>query len=287
MAVTTSQPPTASNGRLRLLTFPREHGAWGILLVPLATGAAIGYHTPTALNPLVLLTLAAVALFCLRTPLESWLATSTVRPQTAAERKAVLSSIVTFSAAAASALAAVLWLERTWDLFILGAVVGVIFLAQAVLKKLGRETRLSAQWVGSLGLTSTAAAAYYVAEGRLGAAALALWGVNWLFAVNQIHFVQLRIHSARALTRAEKLVRARSFLYGEVLVLALLVLGWRLGYLPLLAMLAFAPVLFRGAQWVISARTVPLEVRRLGKSELAHAIAFGLLLILSYRLSGI
>ena len=285
MATTTPDFSPANPARLRLLTFPREHGAWGILLVPLITGAAIGYHTSSSIMPLLLLAVAALALFCLRTPLESWMATSSVRPQTSAERRAVLVSILTSASLAVAALALVIWLQRAWDLFLLGAVVGAAFLVQAALKKLGRETRLPSQLAGSLGLTSTAAAAYYLAAGKLDATALALWGVNWLFAANQIHFVQLRIHAARLTSRAEKLARGRAFLFGELLSVVLLGVLCRLGYLPGLAILSFAPVLLRGAVWPLSARTEPLQVRRLGLRELAHAIAFGVLLILFYRLS--
>jgi hypothetical protein len=287
MATTTSGLHSANGARLRLLTFPREHGAWGILLVPLSTGAAIGTRSLNAIFPLILFTLAALALFCLRTPLESRLAASALRPQTPSERRAVQYAIIAFAAVPGIALAALLWLERAWGLLVLGAAVAVIFLVQAVLKKYGRETRMSAQFVGSLGLTSTAAAAYYVVTGKLDATALILWGVNWLFAANQIHFVQLRIHASRAVTRFEKLARGGSFLSGEALALLILALGWRLGYLPGLAILAFAPILLRGAFWVLSSRTARLEVRRLGVSELTHAIVFGVLLILGFRLGGI
>jgi hypothetical protein len=285
MAATTQELHPANGARLRMLTFPREHGAWGILLVPLITGTAIGYRSPRVLFPSILLLLAALALFCLRTPLESWMATSSVRPQTAAERRAVLFSMATSASLAAAALALVIWLQRAWNLLLLGAVAGAIFLVQAALKKMGRETRMRAQLTGSLGLTSTAAAAYYVASGKLDATAFALWGVNWLFAANQIHFVQLRIHAARITSRAEKLARACAFLSGELLSLILLGVVWRLGYFPGLTILAFAPILLRGAFWPLSPRSEPLQVRRLGVSELAHALAFGVLLILAFRLT--
>ena len=201
---TTSALQPATSARVRLLTFPREHGAWGILLVPLTVGAAVGLQYYSTLIPTLLLATVAVSLFCLRTPLESLAGTSAFHPQTNPERRAVISSIVAYSSVAALALATLLWLEREWNLVLLGAAVAAILLGQTLLKKLGRELRLSAQLVGSLGLTSTAAAAYYVAAGKMDMTAFALWATNWLFAANQIHFVQLRIHAARAVTRAEK-----------------------------------------------------------------------------------
>jgi YwiC-like protein len=286
MAATTQDLHAPNGARLRLLTFPREHGAWGILLVPLTTGAAIGYRSPEAIFPSILFALTALSLFWLRTPLESYLATSPVRPRTVAERRAVQYSIVATAAIAAASLAEILRLERAWDLLLLGAAVGAIFLFQTVLKKLSRKNRLGAQLTGALALTSTAAAAYYVAAQKLDATALVLWGVNWLFASNQIYFVQLRIHAARLSSGGDKLKRGWPFLAGEMLTLGLLVGLWKLHELPGFALLAFALVLGRGASWPFSDTGERLQVRRLGVSELFHAILFGVLLIISYRLRG-
>jgi 4-hydroxybenzoate polyprenyltransferase len=50
-----------------------------------------------------------------------------------------------------------------------------------------------AQMIGAAGLTSTAPAAYYAVTGHLSGTAWSLWACNFLFAINQIQFVQLRI----------------------------------------------------------------------------------------------
>ena len=62
--------------RARALIVPREHGAWGLLLVPLVTGAGVAFRESTHVVPAVLLLLATLALFWLRTPVESLLGTS-------------------------------------------------------------------------------------------------------------------------------------------------------------------------------------------------------------------
>jgi len=51
-------------------------------------------------------------------------------------------------------------------------------------------------------MAATAPAAYYAVTGILGADTSFLWGANLLFAINQIHFVQLRIHAAGRRTAA-------------------------------------------------------------------------------------
>src|SRR5215472_9439354 len=56
----------ARRERQRALILPREHGAWGLLLVPIVTGAGVAFHQASHIFPLILLLTAALALFCLR-----------------------------------------------------------------------------------------------------------------------------------------------------------------------------------------------------------------------------
>ncbi len=267
--------------RARSLIVPREHGAWGILLVPLVTGTAVGLRTDSHVLPLGLFAIAALALFWLRTPIEILLGATPLRVHTSAERRTLMVAAVMLAAVAAAALAGVLWRGENLLLLAIGGVAALAFAAQAGLKRLGRSTRMTAQLVGSLGLTCTAPAAYYLATGKVDARALGLWLVNWLFAGNQIHFVQMRIHAARASGWTEKFPRARGFFFGQLAMAAGLVLAWRFGLVPPVALVAFVPVLFRGIRWFFRS-TQPLNVHRLGVAELTHAIVFGILLILGF-----
>ena len=281
----TSELHTLNRARTRSFILPREHGAWGILLIPLVTGGWIGYESGVRIAPLLLFAVAAVALFCLRTPAEVWLETSPLRAQTAAERRTVALSIAVYASLAGITLFILIWREQAALLLVLGAAAAALFVTQGVLKKLSRRNRMAAQMTGALGLTSTAAGAYYVVTGRLDATALLVWGLNWLFAANQIHFVQLRIRAARAATLSEKWREGSGFLIGEALTVSILLLAWRSGGLPGAAGWAFGPVLARGVFWFLR-RSGPLGIHRLGLSELAHALAFGALLILGFHLYG-
>lgn len=276
---------TLNPTRLRHVVFPREHGAWGILLVPLLTGGWIAAREGGSPAPLAWFALAALALFLLRTPLEVWLETAPLRAETPQERKALLVSAAAYGAVAAMALAFLLAGGRAAGLLLLGAAVAAAFGVQAALRKLGRENRMTAQIIGALGLTATAAGACYVVTGRLDSTALTLWGLNWLFAANQIHYVQTRIHNARVTDPREKLSRGRGFLASQFLTALVLALGWGAGLLPGGAALAFAPVLVRGFAW-FGRGSRPLAIYRLGFTELAHALIFGVLLILGYRIDG-
>ncbi len=253
-----------------------------MLLVPLMAGAAVGFSSSRAPFPLLLFIAASLSIFGLRTPLEAWLGTSALRPATAEEHRVVLFSILSYGAIASLAVGWLLLKQEAYGLIFIGLSAGIVFGLQANLKKIGRQARMVSQLVGAIGLTSTAAGAYYVVTGALGPKAFAVWALNWLFAANQIHFVQIRIHGAKAANFGEKFSQAKWFLVGEAATLVLLALAWGMSLLPGLAALAFAPVLIRGAYWLFEGPK-PLLVHRLGFTELAHAIAFGVLLIAAFQ----
>ncbi len=274
---------TAQNSRLRTLVIPREHGAWGMLLVPLATGAVVALPAGVNSGVLTLFVLAAMSLFWLRTPVESWLGTSAIKAQSADERSLVLRTMTAIGLLAAVSTTALLWNARNRGLLAIGAVAAIAFAAQAGVKKLGRNGRMPAQVIGAIGLTSTAAGAYYVATGQLDRTAIALWLANWLFAGDQIHFVQLRIHCSRAATLSEKMRQGRTFFAGQIALIAGILFACRLGLFPLIAALAFVPVLLRGVLWFLRGRR-PLDVHKLGFSELAQALIFGIMLCAAFLL---
>ncbi len=194
----------AQTSRMRAMVIPREHGAWGMLLVPLVTGGIVALRGGGNASALTLFLVAALSLFWLRTPVESWLGTSAIKAQTERERKIVLRTIVAIAALALASVIALLW-NGNRGLMLIGAIAGLAFAIQSGVKKLGRKGRMPAQIIGAIGLSSSAAGAYYVATGHLDRTAIALWLANWLFAGDQIHFVQLRIHSSKAESFEEKL----------------------------------------------------------------------------------
>ncbi len=263
------------------MVVPREHGAWGMLLVPLATGAVVALRTGVNSGALTLFVVAAMSLFWLRTPVESWLGTSAIKAHTAEERSLVMTVIVGVGLLAASSVAALLWNGHNRGLLLIGAIAGLAFAVQAGVKKLGRKGRMPAQVIGAVGLTSTAAGAYYVATGKLGHTAIALWLASWLFAGNQIHFVQLRIRASRAASLDDKLKAGLPFLAGQVLLLGVLRGANTIGMFPQIAAVAFLPVLLRGMFWFVRGRQT-LDVHKLGFSELGQALIFCALLCTAF-----
>lgn len=274
----------ARRERRRALILPREHGAWGLLLVPMITGAGVAFRQASHIFPLILLLTAALALFWLRTPLESLLGTSAMRAQTLEESHTLRSAIVLLAGVAGVALAALLWAGRNPDLWPLGGAVAVAFIAQAVLKKLGRRTRMLSEMVGTIGLTASAPAAYYVITGEFNTTAWMLWLANILLAGDQIHYVQLRLHTAKLEGFRAKFAQGWRFALGQALMTAIITLVCLDRLMPPIASLAFAPLLFRGWFYFVQ-EPGPLVVRRLGWSELKHATAFCVLLIAAFILA--
>lgn len=276
----------ARRERRHALILPREHGAWGLLLVPMVTGAGVAFRESNHVIPALLLLVAALALFWLRTPVESLLGTSAMQAQTAEERRAVAIVIAFLAAVAALALGTLLWAWQNPLLWLIGVVAGVAFVGQALLKKLGRRTRMLSEMVGTVGLTASGPAAYYVITGKFGAMAWVVWIANLIFAGDQIHYVQLRIHTARIKDDGlgAKLKRGWTFAAGQLVMTAAITVACLLGLIPAVASIAFAPLLFRGWYYFIQG-PAPLVVRKLGWNELSHAVAFCVLFIAAFAVA--
>jgi hypothetical protein len=274
-----AQVATVQTLRMKALIIPREHGAWGMLLVPLLTGAAVGSRSAANGWSLALFVLAAVSLFWLRTPLEAWLGTSAMKAKSAPERRLALSSALAISTLAAVAIAGLLWNGHNRGLLLIGAIAAIAFAVPAWVKRWGRKGRMPAQIIGAAGLTSTAAGAYYVATGKLDHILFALWIANWLFASDQVHFVQLRIHAARASGVADRMRLGRWFLWGQAGLIGAILALCRCGFLPMAA--TFVPVLLRGTLWFTFGKRT-LDVHKLGFAELAQGLLFAGLLCAAF-----
>ena len=268
----------ARRERNRALIVPREHGAWGLLLVPMVTAAGVAFRQSTNVFPFVLLLTAALALFWLRTPLESLLGISAMRAETKEERSSVAFVVLYLAIVAIVPSSILVWAGHNPLLWGIGAAAGFAFVAQAVLRKMGRRMRMPSEIVGTIALTASAPAVYYVITGKFGIAAWMLWLANLTFAGNQIHYVQIRIHTAKLAGVRAKVSRAWTFAAGQVAMAAVLTVTCVLGWMPWPVLLAFIPLLLRGFYYFVQ-KPAPLRVRRLGWSELAQAIAFCVLFV--------
>ena len=193
---------TPSELRQRSFIVPREHGAWGILLVPLLTGAFVGLRAGGSAAGSRLSAFSPSHCSGCEPPSRA----GPGRRPFARERlanSALFGMLLRFSRAGVRRVRlAVLGMAESGLLWI-GAAAAMHFFFSPRLKRVWRGARTAAQMIGAAGLTSTAPGAFYVVTGRLDAAAWTLWAANLVFAMNQIQFVQLRIHAARVASRGE------------------------------------------------------------------------------------
>jgi hypothetical protein len=226
---------------------PREHGAWGILLVPFATAAGI---SGTFNLPVSLLLVSVVSFFIARM---SFL-------------KRQWKWVVLLLAVSAAAGAPLLFIWHRWWLIAFGV-------AAAPLAFRKTERHLALQLLAMTGLTLTAPATWYVATGNLDAMAWKLWLLNSLYFAGSFFFVKM--HLAAAIQRTTNGVRTGTIVYHAALLPVLLVVAGPMT-------LAFIPAIARAliGAWKL---TPKLQIKRLAWNEVAYSILFGVLLILVVR----
>ena len=242
---------------------PREHGAWGILLIPFATAAGVS----GVFDWKVALLLGAVLSFYLAR---------------ASFLKNDLKWTITLLAVCAGLVLLLLIGARLWWLAAFGAVAAPLAFRKT-------ERSVPAQLLAVAGLTLTAPAAWYAATGRLDSKALWLWLLNVLYFGGGVFYVKM--HVAAAIRRKplgswrEKMaLGAGTLLYytGALVCLGVLAAA---NAVPAVALIAFAPVAARAAAGV--GRLSPtLRIKRLGWTEVAYSIVFAVGLIALLRASG-
>ena len=263
------------------LLVPREHGSWGLWLLPLLSGAIVGQvlapHTSAA--PVFWFGLAAASAFLIYQPLESLLGLSLVKMRTQRQQRTALLWIIVLTIAAVCSVLELLHLQRFMVLLI-GVVASGCFGVRSLLGR-SRRVRVLKQLIGALGLTSTAAGAYYAATGRMDRTALLLWLASWLFAVGQIEYVQLRLHLAQTRSLRQKARSSLPVTIFHVCVMSFAIIGGLADLVPLLLGLTFIPAIVRLAVWIVRPWR-PLGVHILGISELIQGVLFNALLVTAF-----
>jgi 4-hydroxybenzoate polyprenyltransferase len=268
--------PGTSKPAIRLLV-PREHGTWGLLLLPLISGAIIGYRTPSAsLQPALWFLLTALSAFMIYQPLESFLGVSLIKARSQRqERIAIISVIVLAVITTAGVLELFRWRRGLLPVFGLAAL-GCFVLR--ILLGSSRPMRVPRQLIGALGLSSTAPGAYYAVTGSIDWTSMLLWLASWLFAAGQIEYVHLRISTAQVRSLRQKLRSSLTVCLLHLLMIGVSIPAALAGFAPLLLALAFVPSVIRLSIWLVTPWR-PLGVHILGVSELLQGLLFNILLI--------
>ena len=234
---------------------PREHGAWGILLIPFAT--AVGVNG--VFNLKVALLLASVLSFYMART--SYL-----------KRNLKWTAILSFGSIVCTAPLLIRW--HLWWLTIFGAIAATLAFRKT-------ERNVSMQLLAVCGLTLTAPAAWYTATGHLDVPAFLLWLLNVIYFAGGVLYVKM--HVAAAIRRGSSKIR----LGGPVLIyytLSVCVLLALVGssVISYWVLAAYAPVVARA--FVGVGRLGPtLRIKRLGWTEVAYSLMYAVVLVGAFR----
>ena len=268
-----------------LVLVPREHGTWGLLLFPLISGAIVGYlSTPNAsLKAALWFLLSAVAAFLIYQPLESLLGLSLIKARSQRQQRIAIISVIALAIIATSGVIELFNLQRRLVLGF-GLVASGCFGLRILLGN-SRRMRIPRQLMGALGLSSTAAGAYYAATGRIDWTSILLWLASWLFAAGQIEYVHLRITTAQVRSPQQKVRISLPVCFLHLLMIGASIAAAFAGFAPPLLALAFVPSIIRLGIW-LARPWRPLGVHILGISELLQGLLFNLLLIGAFVVRG-
>ena len=262
----------------RTLKLPREHGAWAMLYVPFVLGVAVAGRVSL---PVLLLLVATTALFISRESLLGWWRARSRGRRTQASEQTGRLLLVYFAIVAAGGAPLILVYKLYWLLPL--ALIG--FAVLAANGKQGtdfKDRTIQSEVMAIIGLTMTAAAAYYVAHGAWNQTALWLWALSAAYFASSVFYVKLCVTGLHAKQAADR-QRARwqcagyhSFLLASLLALALT------RSLPLFALVAFAPVLARTG-WSLLKPARTLDLKRIGIAEIVYSVIFLIFITLTFR----
>lgn len=262
------------------LLFPREHGAWGIVLIPFLTAVAIAGRFSLAVPVGLLVVLLA---FLARYPLELLLLPGRRAHPAGHSPEAVRRWAATYSILA---VALGLGLVVGWRLYLLiplSLLAVALFGAHVWAARHGRQNGTRAELLGTAGLTLSAPVGWVAATGGVDTTGVLVWLLNLAFFASGVLYVRSRIRERQAARRPE----AKST--------ALFVVGFHAGMLLFVAALAYwlqasllvaVPFLAAAgrAAWPPRRPSEPLNLRRLGWTEVGLSIFFAGCLTLGFHL---
>jgi hypothetical protein len=255
---------------------PKEHGAWAVLLVPVAVAAsAAGTFPPD----LILLTLSMLAVFMSHIPAQNLLGNMPGQPHNREKmRQSRFWAAIYLVAGAvfvAPLLAKGLWLLMAFG--VLGAVgfFGNLFLTRRSHKTVGSDL------VAVASLTLSAPAAYYVASGSTGRVAVLLWVLNTLFFGCSVLYVHMKIRVAGLqkpeLRCVEKLSLGKLNVLYHVAVLSVVGIMALEHYTAQFAFLAFVPMSIHAVYGTLKL-SGRVRFRNIGLLLLGQSVLFAFLM---------
>ncbi len=260
---------------------PKEHGSWAMLIVPLLLGAVIA---PVWHWRVLALLVAAFGFFLVRFPLATLVKT---RRRTRTNRIYLWQWVIIYGAVTVFSGGWLLFAQRLWWLAPMGVIGGLLLAFHLWLVARRQEMSVVGELAGIFGLALGAPMAYYTASGQLDTTALALWAINALYFGGTVFYIKLKVRQQPRQPApdriSERLIKARACLTYQTVALTLIILLVAWQQAPLLAPLALIPAtvktLYGAWHWQDKKS---LSLIRLGVTEIFHAVAFAVLVILAF-----
>ena len=258
-----------------MLKMPREHGAWVMLYVPLIAGVLVAWKLSYRV---LLLTLSATFLFIARESLVAWW-----RAYRRGElRVESLLRLAIYLSLAGLAIAPLILVDRLYALAPLGLVAMLLMVVNAEMGARREDRTIVGEILAIAGLTMTAPAANYVAEGTWETTAIWLWALSALYFASSVFYIKLRVTLVNPRRQDErKRVWWRCAAYHSFLFVSLSLLAIT-DQFNLLALLAFAPAITR-ASWSLVKTSGRLDLKRLGLLEIVYSVVFLIFIALTFR----
>lgn len=258
---------------------PKEHGAWGMLYIPLLIAAGV-----SAWNVRVLLMALTVTLiFLSQRPYSQLLTNRRIRQDVRIRRRNLIWLAVYWTAG--GTLMSLLYFHYSLETLPQFAWVGVpIAAAFTWFLKTNRMRTVAGELVGIFGLTLTAPLAHYASVGQVQPVGFWLWGLCILYFASSVFYVKAVVANslkARSQSTVDPIYRqlCGSYHLGLLAVIVGLAVS---DQIPAILALAFLPVVARGLLG-IRKRDAKLNIARIGWTEVAYSLFFALVTTLAIR----
>lgn len=259
---------------------PKEHGAWGMLYIPVAT--AVGISGTWNLRVLWT-TLAVTLIFLSQRPYSQLITGTRTRQDTQLRRRNLIWLAVYWTAS--GALIALLYFHyglRTLPQF---AWVGVpVAAAFTRFLKKNRVRTVAGELTGICGLTLSGPLAHYAGIGQVQPVAFWLWGLCILYFASSVFYVKAVVAKylqarSNSIDRSIYPRLCGAYHFG---LLGLLVALVALRQVPAILLLAFVPVVMRGLLGIRESHA-KLSFARIGWTEVAYSLFFALVTAMAMR----
>ena len=276
-----SADPVAAEKNAFWLTFPKQHGAWSILLISYLIGSGVGGFQRW--DSLVFF-FAMLGGFFFRQAGGTYLKIASNDKN----RKTVLYYTLLYFLIFSLCGIFLVWVSKLW-LFIPIGGVSLVFLGVSVLlSKNKKDLTISGEITGILGLSLVAPAAEYAACGVFSERSYAVWVAGLLYFIGSIFHVRYLVRKKKE-SKKELVYRLRagglSLGYHGLALVVAVALSLPVQFLPLYFSLTLVPNTVKAFRTVLRRYKTHPAVKSIGYAELTHSLIFSLLAIATFYIN--